>query len=958
MQARVHFHGIAAFLGTALLIFAGVASAQLDKQETKCANSINKGAAKVAKAQAGDNSACIKDYGKRKILSAEACITSDPKGKVAKAISKIKTSDCTGGAPSLLPGLQTSSSGIGDIMKAKDLKLIHDLFGTDLDVSIVDAGVDKAGAKCQAAIAKAAGKCQDAKLSSFNSCKKEKLKADDTDIEACLGTGTGGIPDGKGKIQKKCGGDFDLAKKCAGITTPLDALVPGCAPGVTAACIDQKIECRVCLALNALDGLTRDCDEFDDGLANGSCIAEECEVLNAAECYLPYPSTHFLVPANTGTGFRLNLPQLGMPKVNGPPTLVGPYNAVDGFSPMVHALMHFPQGVDPELSNAARLLAPGCCGQPSGPPWIDTRTYDDRSLEPNSPTVLMDALTGERILHFIEVDANASSAARQVVFLRPGRSLFPGRRYIIAARDLRDPNGNDVQAESAFAALRDGVVTTSSAIEQRRAYMDAQVFSVLEAFGVPRGNLVLAFDFVTQSEDQLTYQMLFMRDDAYAWVAGVDADPNAQPFSVDSVATNDCNAPGEVVWREVSGTFESPLFLSEDPDLQGIARLLVDANGTPLQNGFIDPPFGISIPCSVLDPNAPTYPIYLGHGFLGSGVGMVQGTPDIIASAAEWNYIAGGTDWSGFSSSDLAWLTEQIVGNDGLSRLNNYPALPDRIRQAMINALVLTRMMKLGIFNRHPDFRTPADAGVFPGPGEEIFYYGVSLGGIMGTWMSALTPDIVAFGLDVPAANFISCLTQRSSQFGPFAAVLTLIGLADPMQSALMLALQSELFVSAEAAGYAYHITSDPLPGSGAPKRILMLPAWLDKQVPNICTEIAARTLGLPNLEGSIQQGLQEMPDLVGPVDSAMVVYDAGSFDLFNPLHEPFIPPLKNLVPSSVCDPHGARRRIPAGIVQLTNFLRPGGQVENFCEGPGNLCDADRPFEIAGGATEPCDPLD
>ena len=54
----------------ALFMFSGVAGAQLDKQETKCANSINKGAAKVAKAQAGDNSACIKDFGKGKILSA------------------------------------------------------------------------------------------------------------------------------------------------------------------------------------------------------------------------------------------------------------------------------------------------------------------------------------------------------------------------------------------------------------------------------------------------------------------------------------------------------------------------------------------------------------------------------------------------------------------------------------------------------------------------------------------------------------------------------------------------------------------------------------------------------------------------------------------------------------------------------------------------------------------------
>jgi hypothetical protein len=88
-----------------------------------------------------------------------------------------------------------------------------------------------------------------------------------------------------------------------------------------------------------------------------------------------------------------------------------------------------------------------------------------------------------------------------------------------------------------------------------------------------------------------------------------------------------------------------------------------------------------------------------------------------------------------------------------------------------------------------------------------------------------------------------------------------------------------------------------------------------------------------------------------------MVMYDAGSFDLFDPTHQPFIPPLGNLVPDSVCDPHGATRRIPAAIEQLVAFLQPGGQIENFCEGEGNLCDADRPFEIAGGLPSPCDPL-
>jgi hypothetical protein len=272
----------------------------------------------------------------------------------------------------------------------------------------------------------------------------------------------------------------------------------------------------------------------------------------------------------------------------------------------------------------------------------------------------------------------------------------------------------------------------------------------------------------------------------------------------------------------------------------------------------------------------------------------------------------------------------------------------------MLNTLVLARMMKLGLFNRDEAFQVDG-AGVFAGPDREMFYYGISLGGIMGTWFAALTPDIERFGVDVPAINF-SCLLQRSTQFGQFETLLRTSGLTDPMQTILGLQLQHEIWVSGEPAGYARHIISEPLPGSGKPKRILMTPAWLDKQVSNQCTEIMARTLQIANLvPGSIQRELVRIPDVEGPLDSAYVMYDTGSFDLFNEAHQPFIPPLANLIPSPKCDPHGARPGIPAGIVQLFEFLQPGGRIENMCDGD---CDAGVPFEIGlGDNPMPCDPL-
>lgn len=684
---------------------------------------------------------------------------------------------------------------------------------------------------------------------------------------------------------------------------------------------------------------------------------DECEVLNNAECLLPFPSSRFLVPdATTATGFRLQIPDRGLPQVNGEPLTAAPLNTVDGFSPTAQILMHFPQGVDLVASDVSRLLPPGCCGQPEGPPWIDTRTSNGRSLDPDSPSVLIDADTGERVLHWLELDGRASgNLARQALVMRPGESLVPGHHYIVAMRSLRAAGGaSDVVAEAAFAALRDQRPTAIAAIENRRAAME-EVFEVLTAAGIDRGGLVLAFDFVVQSEDQLTRQMLSMRDQAFAYLAQVEADPEEVPFTVTKVTDHDCNAPGAVTWRDVKGTFRSPLFLTQSPDLPGAAELNVDADDVPVQNGFVDAVFTVAIPCSLLAADAPAaHPIVLGHGLFGTGESMTAGVPGAAGRIVPWTYVAAATDWRGLSSPDIGFVAGEVVGI-GQSQLNHFAALPDRLRQGMLNTLVLAKMMRRGLFNRDAEtFATPLGRPVFAGPDTEMYYYGISLGGIMGTWLSALSPDIERFGVDVPAINF-SCLLQRSTQFSAYDQLLVGIGITDPMDAILGLGLLHELWVGGEPAGYARHITSDPLPGSGDPKRILMTPAWLDKQVSNQCTEIAARTLQLPNLApGSLQRGLQGIPDLAGPLESAYVMYDSGAFDLFNPAHAPFIPPLSNQIPSSVCDPHGARPAIPAGIRQLANFLRPDGQIENFCDGD---CDAGVPDEIAGGAATPCDPL-
>jgi len=241
--------------------------------------------------------------------------------------------------------------------------------------------------------------------------------------------------------------------------------------------------------------------------------------------------------------------------------------------------------------------------------------------------------------------------------------------------------------------------------------------------------------------------------------------------------------------------------------------------------------------------------------------------------------------------------------------------------------------------------------GVFPGPSADVYYFGVSLGGIMGTYFAGLTPDIDRFALDVPGVNF-SCLLQRATPFESFDSLLASIGISDPTEVALGIQLVHELWASAEPVADAAHVTTDPLPGSGNAKKVVLNVAWLDDEVSNMCTEIEARTLGLSMLEGSIQQGLQQIPDVTGPQESGVIYWDLGELDILNPAQQKYLPPLANLFPSGVCDPHPRRASIPDSIMQLNAFLQPNGMLEDFCTG---LCDGKTADEqpLLGRCTPP-----
>jgi hypothetical protein len=275
----------------------------LGKGQQQCVVGLNKGLGKVDQAVSKQLAGCLESYADGKpfnpgdpgIDTLEECVIDDPNGKIQGAVGKLGaeyTKRCTAPPSGTLVGSfpafgATDAATVAAAATAKDRALIHDVFGYDLGASLVTNAVNGAGAACQRAVWKAVTKCQQTKLKEFVACKKNALAGKlgpapttEEDLgDLCLGTGASGQPDPKGKIAKACGDPDkgivkDLAKQCAAQGQDLTALVPPCGnadPLATAQCLDIRVECRVCLALNEADDLERDCDLFDNGAADASC---------------------------------------------------------------------------------------------------------------------------------------------------------------------------------------------------------------------------------------------------------------------------------------------------------------------------------------------------------------------------------------------------------------------------------------------------------------------------------------------------------------------------------------------------------------------------------------------------------------------------------------------------------------------------------------------------------------
>jgi hypothetical protein len=599
---------------------------------------------------------------------------------------------------------------------------------------------------------------------------------------------------------------------------------------------------------------------------------------------LPYPSSVFLRrDASTPTGYRLNYEQAAMP-INKDGVQADPseWNTLDGFSPgpLIEAL--FPAGVD--------LLA-------SRVPPI---TAIERSLDADSPTVLLDANTGERIPHFAELDAGASGPATQMFLIHPAVRLRDAHHYIVAVRGLVGLDGQPIGAERPFRILRDQLTTPVAAISARRPQFET-LFAALAAAGVERATLQLAWDFVTASSEALTGRAVSLRDQGLALNG-----PGAPPFTIESVEED----VSDHILRRVTGHFTVPLFMqSATPP----TRYNLDANGRPLANGTATAPFLVNIPRAAVAGGVahPARPILYGHGLLGCDEEI--NADHLQAISDRFDFVIGGTNWIGMSAEDVV-PTVHI-----LEEISGFPALPDRLQQAALNFILMGRLLSApdGLVT-DPAFQLDGQPLIDT---QQLYFYGISQGGIEGGFYMALAPDSVRGVLGVGGMNF-SLLIPRSTDAALFNGVVN-PAYPDELDRQLVLALIQQLWDRGEAQGYLPHLLADPLPGTPF-KKILMQVGLYDAQVTNLASTIQARSLGVPSLAPPIQS-LFGIPEMAAPFDgSAFVFYDVDATAT----------PLTNSPPATDNGVHEAVRRLDAAQRQIDAFLRPDGDVEDFCPGP------------------------
>jgi len=636
----------------------------------------------------------------------------------------------------------------------------------------------------------------------------------------------------------------------------------------------------------------------------------DCDPLTPSYCGFPYPNDYWTVAdSSTVTGLRLALPEVTMPATGiGVRSNPDAFNEMDGFSPGIAAMTHFP---------GATVMG------------LATPDSIQDSLSAASPTVILNTTTGERLAHWVDLDEYVVQAKlridsaedkpqftidrdveelrqEQALMLRPAIRPEDATRYIVAIRNVRDADGELVAPSPGFQALRDDVPSDDAIIESRRAHFE-EIFATLEDAGISRDDLQIAWDFTTSSRENNTRAMVHMRDDA------LQNFPDGVPYTIE-LKNEDIDQ--DIIACRLEITFDVPLYMTQG-ETGGLLNLGED--GLPEQNGTFEYAAAMIVPVSAQTESASL--VEFGHGQLGAKE-QVLGFQEI---AAQGNFATFGLDWKGFSHDDVPTVIAAIISGD----LSTFRAIPERMHQGFLNFLIAMRTLSREaeggpstVFNQ----ALTNDCGGATVNGLKRYYFGGSQGGILGASLMALTTDVERGLLAVPGQSY-NLLLNRSVNFDEFATAFYGNYDWNALDTQMNLALIQGLWDRAEPTGYSKYIRTNLLPDT-PPHEVLIQVSKADHQVTNLGAHIMARTIGgVVNLAPLIREvwGIEVVNRV--HVGSAMIEVDFGNPDA----------PITNIPhwADTMQDPHGRATELAALGPVLVDFYE-NGVASNPCDGPCN----------------------
>jgi hypothetical protein len=623
------------------------------------------------------------------------------------------------------------------------------------------------------------------------------------------------------------------------------------------------------------------CHPFSQGKETGDCL-------------LPFPSSYFTVAdSNSPTGMRLSFPNQTMPISNYNensklPIDPAPLNKRSGFSPGTPIMVLFPERVDPAL--------------------LVKSTDVKQSIDPNNPIQLIEFGTQTRIPFFAEVDRTVGTDKEpQLLFIRPMVRLKPNTRYVVVLRKtLKAVGGGDLTPPASYVRLAKGEAPTTPA-EAALAPKILESLKAAKTAGINADEILITWDFHTASDDPILDQMIYMRDEMLKRL-----DNKGPEYTITNVF-NYTEAQKKDITRIVQGTFKVPTFVDKtEPG----AKLVLDANGKPKVVGMTEYKFQLHIPRCALTKGGPLPIMQFGHGIFGGAKGeMDSGYQRGMINRLCMVQI--GHDWLGLTAEDRGYVAVEI-----LSDMNKMVTLVNRLQQAHINAIALTRLVTKRLIT---DKALEIDGKPII-DGKEVYYLGISNGAIQGAGFMALSPDVKKGILNVGGGPWNLMMT-RSSNFEVLYTVMKVF-YNNPIERQLLIAMTQFHFDVVDPLTYAAYVIKNPKRFSVPEKQIIVQEAIGDAQVPNVSTRLWARTMGIPALKSLFQPvfGL-ELKD--GPLDGS-------AYTQFGPILEPY--PKDINVPAKGNPAHGHARKQEGCLKQMETFFRPGGKIQHFCDGP---CDPD-----------------